>query len=88
MITRENFKHVMSMIPNEELRECLEKDEDYITVELAAFNAGAVATVASVDYDEEHEEAVMALGNIYMDKDSFYELCRSNKVAVYEEETA
>ena len=74
MITQQNLKWVMNNLSRDEVEKALESEGDYVIVELHVFNTGGVVSIESVDYNEEIENRVAAMGNLFCDKDDFLRL--------------
>lgn len=75
MITTENIKGVLTeLLKPEEIQRELDKDGDFISLELYITNTGGTARVLSVDYNEEQEQEHNDNGNLYCDKDVFESL--------------
>lgn len=76
MITRENFKELMSTIDTNTINLEYWKNNDYIHLQAHIFNTGGYLTISSVDYSEELEEEANANGDILTDKDNFARLLK------------
>lgn len=74
MITKDNFAELIQTIEPEILMEEIEKDNDFILMEVHIFNVGGYATVESADYSEELEEEADSTGNLFCSKDDFLRL--------------
>lgn len=71
MITRENFKELMSTIETDTIREEFYKNNDYIYLVSHIFNVGGYLTINSVDYSEELEREANENGDVFTHKDNF-----------------
>lgn len=83
MITKENLKYFIETIDPETMQIELDKPNDFVLLEAHIFNAGAYATIESLDYDEELDEGAAASGNLFIYKDDFLRLCEELEVFEY-----
>jgi hypothetical protein len=79
MITPDNIKHVLTeLLTAKEINTEIDKEHDYISLQISIFNSGAVAHLQSVDYNEEQEQEHHDNGNLFCDKDQFLMLASEN----------
>ena len=83
MITKQNIGELMQTIETEDIHNALDAPHDYIYLKAHIFNAGAYATIESVDYDEDQEKEAHANGDLYADKDSFRLLLEETEALEY-----
>lgn len=78
MITKENFAGLMATLDRPTLEAVADGSfhtKDYVLMEVMAFNAGAVATLESVDYDEVVMRGAEADGSLFCTPEDFTRLC-------------
>lgn len=71
MITQDNLKEVLADLHEKTIVNEVEKDGDYVNIEVHSFNAGWYTTVESVELPDDE---VSNNGNLSIDKDDFLRL--------------
>jgi len=74
MITRDNIKSVLKEITPEDLTAIEESNKDYVAVTLHIFNTGYHVEANTFDFCERTMDELNANGNLWTDRDGFYEL--------------
>ncbi len=80
MITRENIGEVLRELRPSTVTTILDREGDYITLELSIFNAGHSVMLQSTHYDEEREKEITDNGNLFCDKDDFIRLFKEQGI--------
>ena len=83
MITKENFKALAETINKEDIINVINAAGDYVIMQAHIFNAGAHATIQSVDYDDFEQEVINFDGDLYADKDDFLRLLNEAGIDIY-----
>jgi len=83
MITKENIKYFIESIPTETIQEELDKQHDFVLLQAHIINVGGYGSIESMDYDEEIQDDADANGNLFLDKDTFLQMCSELEVFEY-----
>lgn len=73
MITTENIGDLLNQLTEEEIENIEQSDNDYVYLENHVFNIGSVVTATPMDYDEEVAIDASETGQVFMDKDTFFD---------------
>jgi hypothetical protein len=82
MITRENIKEVITLIPKKRLNQIFDNKMDWVLLELYIFNAGYQIVVKNKYYNSKDEKIAYENGNLFMHKDTFSDLLQDLNISL------
>lgn len=82
MITRENLKEVLELLPSDSIEECCNGCKEYVKLILHVSNIGSYATLEETDYDELEEHETIESGDVYCSKDDFLTILQEQNIII------
>jgi hypothetical protein len=79
MTTKDNLKYCFDNLDQDDIREAMESNKDYVVFELHSFNTGSYPSLEGVKYSAEMQIETHDKGNIYCDKDDFLRLFKESE---------
>lgn len=73
MITNQNLKEVINLIPKKRLKQIFKNKKNWLLIQLCVFNSGAKVYIESKYYHKKHENYAYETGNIFIHKDTFFD---------------
>jgi hypothetical protein len=80
MITRENLKEVILLIPKKRLKQVFENQKDWLLIQVCIFNTGAKVYIENKYYHQKHENYAYQTGNLFIHKDTFFDFLYDLKI--------
>lgn len=80
MITRDNLKQVITLIPQKRLKQVFNNKKDWLLIQLCIFNTGTKVYIENKYYNQKHENYAFETGNLFIHKDNFFELLNDLKI--------
>jgi hypothetical protein len=81
MITTDNFKQIAEELTTEQVNKALGNyNKDHISLEVFIFNAGHQIKLTARTYNRRTEKEHEDNGQLYMDTDSFLQMCEESGV--------